>query len=231
MKKLIYIVDDNDSMRLLIQRVLEEKFSTKTFHQVQNLLLECAVKKPDLIISDIMMPDMDGYELCAHLKSHDEFSSIPVVLISAKSGTHSRSTGFRLGAVGYLEKPFDANELIVLIQSILSLLENSNHKPFESEQIEVEGLSVDTLSFEAKYQDNPLNLTKTEGVILRVLMASFDHICTRELIQSELHLFSGSESRVLDTHMKNLRKKLIDLPFEVKTIYGEGYKLLKLKNS
>ena len=109
-------------------------------------------------------------------------------------------------------------------------MQNTGDKPFEEEFLKVEDLQINTQSFEATYQNDSLELTKTEGVILRVLMANVERVCTRELIQSELHLFSGTPSRVLDTHIKNLRKKLGELPFEVKTIYSEGYKLLKIKS-
>ena len=122
MKFLVYVIDDNESMRKLMKRALDIRFDVKVFSDVETALLEIAQNPPHAIVSDIMMPGMDGYELCAHLKSHDRFSSIPVILVSAKSGSLSRATGFQLGAVGFVEKPFDSNELLVLTESIIQFV-------------------------------------------------------------------------------------------------------------
>ena len=168
-----------------------------------------------LLVLDIMMPEMDGFEACRRIR---EFSDIPIIMLTARSEVTDRIVGLELGADDYLPKPFDPRELVARIQRILK---RSSAAPVLRPG---DGLEVDEAGQVAHLNGEPLDLTTREFALLLLLSGSPGKVWTRDMIMNALR---GTDadiySRVIDISVSRLRKKL--LPLEpIKTIWGQGYK-------
>lgn len=169
MVKKILLVDDDINLCALLAKYLSSfNFSIKSVHNTRNALVFIKEEKPDLVISDIMMQDLDGYDLIQLLRLDDRFAHIPVIFLSAKGMTIDRIKGYKLGCYAYVTKPFDPNELVAIIDSILSRIEN-NTKNFASYG-ENKNLY---LHRNYDYYSTNLKLTKREISILDLLVKGY----------------------------------------------------------
>ena len=120
MKNTILLVDDCEDTRTLVTKILDPQFNIVTSSTAEEGLNKAWELKPDLIILDIMLDDASGYELCSQIKSMEELKNTPIIFISSKTGSNSRVTGYKLGAVHYIEKPFETEELRAIITTVIS---------------------------------------------------------------------------------------------------------------
>lgn len=185
---------------------------------------------PQLIILDLMLPDIPGEEICRIIKEKED---IPVIMLTAKSSEEERIAGFSLGADDYVVKPFSPRELVFRVKALLRRYKKTGS---EGEVMSFnEGLLIiDERSYEVRKENQPLNLTPTEFKLLQVLASSPGRVFTREeLVQKALgYEFEGYE-RSIDAHIKNIRQKLGDnsrKPQFILTIYGVGYKFIGKKD-
>ena len=227
MKRKILIVDDHADILNLLEAVLKSKFEVFSFISAEEALVRISEINPDLVVSDIVLPGMNGYEFCSHLQGHDDWKALPLILLSSKSGSNARSTGYKLGAIHYLEKPFDPSEILALVESILRRDELVRPKGLTSIILERENLKMDILRSTCTYAGRAIKLTKSEMLILSKLLRNFEIVCSRlslvEAIESE-----AFNDRILDTYVKSLRKKLEFTELQISTIYGKGYKIEKV---
>lgn len=188
-------------------------------------------ESPELVILDLMLPDISGEEICMTIKEKDD---VPVIMLTAKSSEEERITGFNLGADDYVVKPFSPRELVMRVKALLRRYKKSEASggvmSFNNGL-----LVIDERSYEVRKEGISLNLTPTEFKLLHVLASSPERVFTREeLVQRALgYEFEGYE-RTIDAHIKNIRQKLGDnsrRPQFILTIYGVGYKFMGKKDA
>lgn len=224
MTQTILIVDDKLNVQTLLSDCLTAKgYLVLCASNGHGALLTLKQNTPDLILLDIMMPQMDGYEFIRELR---KTSDIPVIMISAKQQEQDIVKGFELGADDYISKPFKMSELIVRVQAVLK---RSSRLLSASPLIRAGHLSLDVTTKELRIKNTLVDLTLAEMSLLSLLMKSLDHTVNKAEICRHLILegYSGSES-TLKIHIRNLRNKLeplLDGQLEIETVFGVGYRL------
>lgn len=223
-KNKILVVEDNLIMKKLLDSILSRDFEVKSFGRGDEALHEVHSFLPDLIILDIMLPDQSGYEICSQIKSDDSLSHIPIVILSAKTGTAARSTGYNLGAINYIEKPFEVTELLSIVKSVLK-----NQSGISlSDILKYGDLELSISRQEVYFEGEVIAVTANEFKILSYLFKRPNEVISRDdflnvLMAGEDHQTSD---RAIDNHMSSIRKKLKGAKAKIKSIYGEGYKLV-----
>lgn len=218
----ILVVEDDKNLRKLIVTCLEKAsytvFETRNGEEALDLMDKEYV---DLIVTDIMMPEMDGYELIKSLREANY--STPILIITAKEDIEDKRQGFNLGADDYMVKPINIDELILRVKSLLRRSNQANERKIKIGQVE---LDYDKL--EVKKQEKVYQLTQKEFYLLYKLLSTPDTIYKRQdLIEEIWGLENDSDFRTVDVHIKRLREKLEDIKeFEIVTIRGIGYKAI-----
>jgi len=182
---------------------------------------------PDLIVLDLMLPGIDGLQVCRTLRSE---SDVPIIMLTAKTTDQDKLTGLDLGADDYVTKPFSPKELAARVRAVLRRLPGERGP----EQIKHGALTVDFLKHEASLAGRPLNLTTVEFKLLGILVKEPGRVFSRaKLIEKALGYDFEGFDRTIDVHILNLRQKLEPDPKHpeyIKTVYGAGYKIAEAKN-
>lgn len=224
MTKTVAIVDDEpDLLELVALHLKRVGFQTETFLDGQTFLRYLDRQRPDLIILDLILPDVDGFEICKYLRSNKEFASLPIIMLTAKGDETDRVVGLELGADDYITKPFSVKELIARVKAVLRRLE----APQKIQRLELGGrLVIDQEKHEVLVDGEKIELTSTEFKILGLLASSKGRVFTRDQI---LDYLWGQEKavvdRTIDVHIRNLREKLGKAAAFIKNIRGVGYKI------
>ncbi|MCX6561811.1 MAG: response regulator transcription factor [Candidatus Aminicenantes bacterium] len=224
MNELVAIIEDEaDLAALTAEHLRREGFRVETFGEAERFFRSLAKKRPDLIVLDLMLPDMSGLDVCRTLKQSDDWRSIPIIMATARAEETDRVIGLELGADDYVVKPFSHKELAARIKAVL----RRSGAPEEGRPLAVgKDLVLDSERFEARWKGALVDLTSTEFRILHLLASKKGRVLTREQILDELW---GHEKivldRTVDVHIKNLRDKLGPAAFVVKNIRGVGYKV------
>ncbi|MEM6786155.1 MAG: response regulator transcription factor [Myxococcota bacterium] len=177
---------------------------------------------PDLVVLDLMLPDMSGTEICRSLRANDLTRHIPVLMLTAKGEEIDRVVGFEVGADDYVCKPFSVRELTLRIRAILRRSEASDE---ESEQLELGRLRVDASAHRCWVDGDEVQLTALEFKLLTTLMRRRGRVQTREVLLTDVWGFSAEvTTRTVDTHVKRLRQKIGDAGRYIETLRGVGYR-------
>jgi DNA-binding response OmpR family regulator len=217
----ILAIDDNFAIRKLLESALKNEYDVKLARDGAEALELVTSFVPDLVILDIMLPDMSGYEICSQLKSDKRFSELNVIMLSAKTGTTARATAYNLGAINYIEKPFELSELRAIISSTLT------NKSSSEEVIKVDDLEIDLLKQSISMNGNAINLTTSEFKLISHLAKRPNQVFSREVLVAIISPDNlDVTDRTVDNHISSLRKKLKDSHAEIKSVYSEGYKLI-----
>jgi two-component system phosphate regulon response regulator PhoB/two-component system alkaline phosphatase synthesis response regulator PhoP len=226
LKELIAILDDEpDILDLVSLHLKKAGFRIEGFLDAENFFQFMDSKIPDLIILDLMLPDADGFEICKYLKKKDEFTSIPIVMLTAKGEEMDKVLGLELGADDYVTKPFSPKELVARVKAVL----RRHPQRDTAQKIEVGGeLSILPDKYEVYVKEQRIELTSTEFKILQLLASKKGWVFTRDQI---LDYLWGKEKavvdRTVDVHIKHLREKLGKAARFIKNIRGVGYKLVE----
>ena len=219
-KVLIYAVEDDDSIMELYQYALNnDNFDCKIFDRAEAMLNQLEIKKCDIILLDIMLPTIDGYETLKILKG-GKFNTIPVIIVSAKNNEHNKVRGLDMGANDYIAKPFGILELIARINA------NLKKNTVQSEILSYGGLTINEDKYQVYVNDNLLTLTNKEYSLLLTFMKNYGKALTREEL---LNIVWGyeyfGESRTVDMHIKELRNKIANYTGVnyIHTIRSVGY--------
>lgn len=216
----ILVVEDDKNLRKLIVTCLEKAsytvFETRNGEEALDLMDKEYV---DLIVTDIMMPEMDGYELIKSLREANY--NTPILIITAKEDIEDKRQGFNLGADDYMVKPINIDELILRVKSLLRRSNQANERKIKIGEVELDYDKLEVRKKEKVYQ-----LTQKEFYLLYKLLSTPDTIYKRQdLIEEIWGLENDSDFRTVDVHIKRLREKLGDIKeFEIVTIRGIGYK-------
>jgi DNA-binding response OmpR family regulator len=224
MGALIAVLDDEpDIVELVSVNLTNAGFTVYGFYDSAGFFRFINKKRPDLIILDLMLPDDDGIEITKRLKRQAEFSSVPIIILSAKSEESDKIVGLELGAEDYVTKPFSPKELAVRVKKILSRRSVLD----DTKKVTIPGiLSIDPEKYEVFAYEKRVDLTITEFRILKLLATKRGVVFSRDQILD--YLWGDQKAvidRTVDMHIKNLRKKLGDAAVLIRNIRGIGYKL------
>jgi len=225
MNESIAVIDDEpDIVDLLTLHLKKAGFRVEGYLNGQRFLDSLGKRVPDLVLLDLMLPDIDGLEVFRLLRQKEEWATIPVIMVTAKGEESDKILGLELGADDYVTKPFSAKELVARVKSVL----RRKREPAGGTRLEVdERLTIDLDKHEVLIKGEKVDLTSTEFKILRLLASKKGWVFTRDQI---LDYLWGDEKivvdRTVDVHIRNLREKLgPEAAGLIKNIRGVGYKL------
>ncbi len=222
--KILIIEDDKDIGELIEFNLHQEKIGTELCTSGATGLSKARRSLPDLIILDLMLPDMGGLEICKALKSDPKTKSIPVVILTAKGEEMDRVVGFEVGADDYLTKPFSPRELILRIKAILRRLKDKKWEEGSS-ILDFGQLHVDTAKFKVQFGKQEFRMTAIEFKLLKYLLTTKGRVATRDMLLDQVWGYEAAlTTRTVDTHVKRLREKLGKAGDYIETIRGIGYR-------
>ena len=223
MKKTILVVDDKTSVRKLIREYLtEQHYRVVTAGNGQDALYTARHEKPDLVLLDIMMPGMDGYEF---IRIYRREADTPIILLTAKLEETDKVLGLELGADDYVTKPFGMRELSARIRAVLR---RTGREPSQTEILRSGHLTLDRSRREVRTGGSPIHLTPSEYGLLEILMSNPGQVYSRMNLLETLQgsAFEGA-ARTIDVHIRNLRAKIEPDPANptyIGTVFGIGYR-------
>jgi DNA-binding response OmpR family regulator len=223
MAKKILVVDDKKELRALLKEYLsQEGFEIFTAGNGQEALYVARHEKPDLILLDLMMPEMGGYEF---IKAYGRESTTPIIILTAKLDESEKVLGLELGADDYVTKPFSMRELTARVRTVLRRMEKMS---VEQEVLHVDNIILDRAGRVVKVDGHPVDLTPSEFDLLATLIAAPGRVFSRlELLEHLQGKAYEGYVRTIDVHIRNLRSKIepdASNPKYVQTVYGIGYR-------
>jgi Response regulators consisting of a CheY-like receiver domain and a winged-helix DNA-binding domain len=222
--KILLIEDDRDISELVEYNLKQEKFTPRVCTSGSFGLAEARRMLPDLIILDLMLPDMGGLDVCKALKLDSKTRNIPVLILTAKGEEIDRIIGFEVGAEDYLTKPFSPRELMLRIKAILRRTKETGESSARG-AFSFGLLQVDPEKFEVKVGKSQVQLTALEFKLLQYLFANKGRVATRDMLLDRVWGYDAAlTTRTVDTHIKRLREKLRDAGNYIETIRGVGYR-------
>src|SRR5574344_1925752 len=218
-KPLIYAVDDEEAIRELYSCTLATAdFGAKTFANYESFMDALNEETPDLILLDVMLEKVSGFDILKELKSNNKFNKIPVIMVSAKGDEISKVNDLNLGADDYIAKPFGLLELIARINANLRKIDFNSDKKQEYKDI-----VIDEKKREVTVKNEMIVLTLKEYELLLYFVKNHDIVLKKEQIFNDVWGEEIIESRTLDIHINLLRKKIINSETKITTIRGVGY--------
>ncbi len=222
-KEKILIVDDEQDLVKLIRYHLEKDgYKVISAYNGEDALFLARREKPELLILDLMLPGMDGLEVCKKIKADEELTHIAIVMLTARGEESDITVGLRLGADDYVTKPFSPKELVARVQAVLRRTKTSSTK---KDYIEIDALTIDSSKHEVTIKNEVISLTLTEFKLLYQLASKAGRVFTRDqLLDAALGSGISVIDRTIDVHIASLRKKLKSFSSRIVTIRGIGYK-------
>jgi len=230
--RILVVDDDRDVVRLMRGYLEQAGYQVLVAYNGENAMHTIRRERPDLVLLDLMLPDLDGRDITRTVRSDDGLKHTPIIMLTARVDDTDKIVGLEIGADDYVTKPYNPREVVARVRARLRIQDGLQESP-QKKVLHVRDLSLDTGRHELGNQE--IKLTTTEFELMRTLMEQAGYVLTRgELIRKAL----GSEflgiDRTLDSHIRNLRQKVEPDPKEptyIKTIYGVGYKLDAGENS
>jgi len=227
--KILLVDDEKDIVEFLQYNLEQEGFKVIVAYDGKEAL-EKISKKPDLIILDVMMPRMDGYETCSKIKAMDEYKNIPIIFLTAKSSEIDEVHGLNIGAVDFIQKPISPKKLVARVKSNLRKLETENANQSQSKEISIGPLVIDKEKYSVLLNGNPIILPKKEFEILVYLAGNPGKVFPRSKILNDvwgMDIFVVE--RTIDVHVRKIREKLDDYSELIETIKGVGYRFKNIE--
>ncbi len=228
MKQKILIVDDDVNIAELISLYLtKECFETKIVNDGEEALAAYQQFDPNLILLDLMLPGIDGYQVCREIRTR---SNVLIIMLSAKGEIFDKVLGLELGADDYIMKPFDSKEMVARVKAVLRRYQPA--KPaapaLSSKIVEYPGLTVNLSNYSVEYNGQMLDMPPKELELLYFLAASPNQVFTREQLLDNIWGYEYiGDTRTVDVHIKRLREKIRDTShWNIATVWGIGYKFL-----
>ena len=222
-QKVLVAEDHRDTKELIKYNLVAAGFDVAVVEDGQSCLDLAAAFKPDIVLLDLMMPGMDGLEVCRRLKADSNLSRIPVIMLTAKGEEVDRIVGLELGADDYVVKPFSPRELVLRIKAVLR--RKVSPAPDSPKLWECEGLKIDFEAHKLTLDGREVSLTATEFKLLTVLVSGAGKVQTRDnLLDTVWDTHFEGYSRTVDTHVRRLRQKLEKYADRIETVRGIGYR-------
>ena len=226
MKPRLLVVDDEPEAVELIEFNLKQSgYTVSTAADGADALKKARSQPPDLIVLDVMLPEMDGFEICKTLRLDPSTTKVPIIMLTAKAAEIDRVLGLELGADDYLTKPFSTRELLLRIKKILARGQFSEQA---ENLLRFGDLAIDTPRHVASWREKPFDLTATEFKLLTVLAQRAGRVQSRDqLLRDVWEYDSLIDTRTVDTHMRRLREKLGPASKHLDTVRGVGYRFVE----
>ena len=225
MQKVLIVDDDNNIAELISLYLTKECFETMIVGDGESALTAFKTFEPSVILLDIMLPGMDGYEVCREIRMH---SSIPIIMLSAKGEVFDKVLGLELGADDYMEKPFDSKELVARVKAVLRRYKPVAAAKDKSSTLEVTypDLIINRTNYSVIYKDHKIDMPPKELELLYFLASTPNHVFTREQLLNQIWGYEYvGDTRTVDVHIKRIREKISDHEsWKLSTIWGIGYK-------
>ena len=225
--ELILAVDDEAHILELLSFNLEASgYRVVTAATGEDALVVCAHERPAMVLLDIMLPGIDGMEVCRRLKSAPTTADIPIIMLTAKGETDDKVAGLQMGADDYITKPFEMKELLARIEAVLRRTDRIAGEP-KSRRLSFDKLVIDMDAFELTVDGKKVDTPPKEMELLFYLASSPNRVYTRNQLLDEVWGFDYfGDSRTVDVHIKRLREKIEDGKhnWQIKTVWGIGYK-------
>ena len=219
----IMIVDDDLNICELLRLYIEkEGFSVVTVNDGETAVKTFEKEKPDLILLDIMLPKLDGWQVCREIR---KTSQCPIIMLTAKGEVFDKVLGLELGADDYMVKPFEAKEVIARIRAVLRRSGKTEEPPVK--EVRWDKLSINLTNYELKVDGVQVDTPPKEMELLYHLASNPNRVFTRDQLLDEVWGFDYyGDSRTVDVHVKRLREKIdgVSYKWELKTVWGVGYK-------
>ena len=223
-KQKILIVDDDANIAELIELYLtKECFQCMQAHDGEEALKKNASFQPDLILLDIMLPGIDGYDVCREIRKS---SDVPIIMLTAKGETFDKILGLELGADDYISKPFDTKEVIARIKAVLRRSSDKD-KASQIQEVKYDKLRINLTNYELEVNGVKIDTPPKELELIYHLASNPNRVYTRDQLLDEVWGFDYyGDSRTVDVHVKRLREKLENVSdrWSLKTVWGVGYK-------
>ena len=226
-QKILIVDDDNNIAELISLYMTKECFETMIVNDGESALKAVESFEPNLILLDLMLPGIDGYQVCREVRVKN---SVPIIMLSAKGEVFDKVLGLELGADDYMEKPFDTKELVARVKAVLRRYKTQPKveevaKPNEK-KVEYPDLIVNLTNYSVLYLGKKVEMPPKELELLYFLAASPNHVFTREQLLDQIWGYEYvGDTRTVDVHIKRLREKIRDHEkWSISTIWGIGYK-------
>jgi len=224
-QKILIVDDDNNIAELISLYLIKECFETMIVNDGESALAAMDTFVPNLILLDLMLPGIDGYQVCREVRSK---YATPIIMLSAKGEVFDKVLGLELGADDYMEKPFDTKELVARVKAVLRRYKAA---PVTTEKpsvkcVEYPDLIVNRTNYSVMYMGNIVEMPPKELELLYFLASSPNHVYTREQLLDQIWGYEYiGDTRTVDVHIKRLREKIKDHEeWKIATIWGIGYK-------
>ena len=229
-QKILIVDDDNNIAELISLYLTKECFDTMIVNDGESVMPAMETFAPNLILLDLMLPGIDGYQVCREVRAQ---YSVPIIMLSAKGEVFDKVLGLELGADDYMEKPFDSKELVARAKAVLRRYKPSN-APTENPNdkcVEYTDLTINLTNYSVIYMGHTVEMPPKELELLYFLATSPNQVFTREQLLDHIWGYEYiGDTRTVDVHIKRLREKIKDHPqWSLSTVWGIGYKF-EVKN-
>ncbi len=224
-QKILIVDDDNNIAELISLYLVKECFDTSIAGDGEDALRQYDSYAPDLILLDLMLPGIDGYEVCRRIRAR---AQTPIIMLSAKGEVFDKVLGLELGADDYVEKPFDAKELVARVKAVLRRAKPQVKEAAASDDkiVRYPDLEINMTNYSVTYQGERVDMPPKELELLYFMASSPNHVFTREQLLDQIWGYEYiGDTRTVDVHIKRLREKIKDhATWRIATIWGIGYK-------
>ena len=227
-QKIMIVDDDNNIAELISLYLVKECYDTLIVNDGESALDKIPDFKPDLMLLDIMLPGIDGYEVCRRVRTNSE---LPIIMLSAKGETFDKVLGLQLGADDYIEKPFDSKEMVARVKAVLRRSASKTTEVKETVDSDIDAVAypdllINLTNYSVTYKGNTIDMPPKELELLYFLASSPNRVFTREQLLDRIwgYEYSG-DTRTVDVHIKRIREKIGEGDsWRISTIWGKGYK-------
>ncbi len=228
-QKILIVDDDNNIAELISLYLTKECFDTTIVNDGESVFPIIEKEPPELILLDLMLPGMDGYQVCREVRAKHE---IPIIMLSAKGEVFDKVLGLELGADDYIEKPFDSKELVARVKAVLRRYKTAAPEiavpvpAYEEKKVEYPDLVINLTNYSVTYRGNNIDMPPKELELLYCLASSPNRVFTREQLLDQVWGYEYiGDSRTVDVHIKRLREKIKDHDrWKISTVHSVGYK-------
>ncbi|MCR4744284.1 MAG: response regulator transcription factor [Lachnospiraceae bacterium] len=224
-QKVLIVDDDNNIAELIALYFTKECFDTKIVNDGESAVKENDIFRPNLILLDLMLPGMDGYQVCREIRQK---SQVPIIMLSAKGEVFDKVLGLELGADDYMEKPFDSKELVARAKAVLrrATPQKVEEPKSQVKKVEYPDLTVNQTNYSVVYYGKSVDMPPKELELLYFLASSPNQVFTREQLLDHIWGYEYiGDTRTVDVHIKRLREKIKDhKSWKISTVWGIGYK-------
>lgn len=226
-QKILIVDDDNNIAELISIYLVKECFDTKIVNDGESALDVFGSYKPNLILLDLMLPGIDGYQVCREIRTQ---SQVPIIMLSAKGEVFDKVLGLELGADDYMEKPFDTKELVARVKAVLRRVKSTVSTPLpadsDEKSVSYPDLTINLTNYSVIYKGVPLDMPPKELELLYFLASTPNHVFTREQLLDKIWGYDYiGDTRTVDVHIKRIREKINDHEmWKITTIWSVGYK-------